>query len=59
MRKMIRAAAVAAKHVALVPLASHDEDYEEEDFDGGPTCPRCGAEVQPEDDDCWWCGEEL
>ena len=38
-RKRSRAAAVAAKHVALVPLSSHDEDHEDED-DG--CCIDCG-----------------
>ena len=38
-RKRSRAAAMAAKHVALVPLAAHDEDHEDED-DG--CCIDCG-----------------
>lgn len=39
-RARSRAAAVAAKHVALVPLAGHDEDHADEDE---TICADCGA----------------
>jgi len=49
------------------PLLHEDTMTEEDppefedldDYDGGPTCPACGAEVGPEEDDCWFCGSEL
>ena len=54
-RARSRAAAIEAKHYATEPA----EDDEDEDEDCGPTCPSCGAEVAPEHDECWMCGEEL
>jgi len=30
------------------------------DYDSGPTCGRCGAGVNPqEESECWFCGEYL
>ena len=54
-RARSRAAAIEAKHYATEPA----EDDEDEDEDCGPTCPSCGAEVPPDSDECWMCGEEL
>lgn len=58
-RARSRAAAVAAKHVALVPLTEPDDEPDPE-LDGWFACPSCGAGTDPHDEDeCWHCGSDL
>ncbi len=56
-----RAAAVAAKHVALVPLAAMTEpDDDDPELEGWCACPSCGADTDPHtEDECWHCGEAV
>lgn len=48
-RARTRAAAVAAKHVALVPLAGHDDDHDDWD-EADDECPHCHGDGR--DPDC-------
>jgi hypothetical protein len=57
-RARSRAAAIAAKHVALAPLPEREDDDPE--LEGWYACPSCGADTDPHtEDECWHCGEDL
>jgi hypothetical protein len=58
-RARSRAAAVAAKHVALAPLPEREDDDDPE-LEGWYACPSCGADTDPHtEDECWHCGEAV
>lgn len=42
------------------PLSNDEIDIGYEQWDGEPSCcDHCGADVDPDEWECWWCGGDL